>query len=119
MSEDETHRGAALQPQRLPLGLWLSVIANVLAVCAGSVFLLAPAGARFRGSEPEAGAFSGLLILAVLVGLCGGIPVSVRDLFWRRRWGWGAVGLLLALTPFFVAVLMSNLVGALKGLEFD
>jgi hypothetical protein len=100
------------------VGIWLSAAANVLALGAGAVFLLAEPGARFRGTEPEARAFSILLLLATALGLLAGLPASVYDL-WRRRWLWGAVGVLLALSPWPLALSVSELVAMQKGLIFD
>ncbi len=101
-----------------PVGIWPSAAANALALGAGAVFLLAEPGARFRGMEPEAVAFSLLLLVATALGLLAGLPASVYDLC-RRRWLWGAVGALLALCPWPLALSVSELIAMQKGLLFD
>jgi hypothetical protein len=119
MTDDGQHdvneRSAAPQP----IGIWVSAVANALGICAGAVFLFARAGARFRGMEPEAQAFAGILGMAVALGLLAGLPASLYDVFWRRCRLWGSAGALLSLTPWPVALLVSELVAEQKGILFD
>lgn len=102
-----------------PIGIWVSAAANTLGVCAGAVFLFARAGSRFRGMEPEAQVFVLILGMAVALGLLGGLPASLYDVFWRRCRLWGSAGALLSLTPWPVALLVSELVAEQKGISFD
>jgi hypothetical protein len=119
MSDDGQQRGDTSRAAGPPLGIWVSVAANVLGLCAGAVFLFAEPGGRARGTEPEARAFVVLGLLAAALGLFAGLPVSLFDLFCQRHRLWGSVGTLLALTPGVVAHLVSELVAAHKGILFD
>lgn len=104
---------------RQPFGLWFSLAANTIGLCAGAVFLFAKQGDRFRGMEPGAMLFIVLGLLAAAIGILAGLPVSLYDLFWRRYWLWGSVGALLALAPLIVAHFVSELIAAQKGLFFE
>ena len=101
-----------------PVGIWISLAANIVGLCAGAVFLLASPGDRFRGMEPEAAGFTVLCTLGILVGLAGG-TASLYDLLRRGLRLWGAMGTLLAFTPLPVALLVSDAVREFKGLIFD
>ena len=102
-----------------PIGVWLSGAANVVGAAAGAVFLFAARGTRFGGMEPESGAFTGLCLLAVLLGVLVGLPASLYDFHRRRQRLWGAVGVLLALTPWATASLVAALIAEHRGLLFD
>src|SRR5690349_15307193 len=99
MSDDDLSWGGVPDAAPWPVGIWFSAIANALGACAAAVFLTAGPGARFRGMEPQVGSFLALALLAASVGLFFGLPLSLYDLFGRRRPWWGGLGTLLALTP--------------------
>jgi hypothetical protein len=99
--------------------VWLSGVANVVGLAAGAVFLFAAPGARLGGMEPQASAFTGLCLLAVLLGVLVGLPASLYDFSRRRQRLWGAVGVLLALTPWLTASVVAALIAEQRGLIFD
>lgn len=102
-----------------PVGIWLSLAANLLGLCVGAVFLLSAPGSRFRGMESEARAFVSLLMLAVPLGLFAGLPLSLYDYSWRHKRLWGSVGALLAFTPLPVALAISDLIAEQRDLLFE
>jgi hypothetical protein len=104
--------------KKYSLGFWLSSFANFIAVCGGAIFLLAGPGARFRGMEPEAIGFLILTLSAVVLGLCA-IPFAFVDCFRKRFRISGLVGMVLALTPYFAARGMAELVGMFLGINYD
>ena len=53
------------------------------------------------------------------VGMAYGLPLALYDLYWRRCRLWGSVAALSALTPWGVALLVSQFVADQKGIVFD
>lgn len=119
MSDDGQERIDTHTQTCQPIGIWVSAAANALGTIAGAVYLFAPAGSRIRGMEPEAQLFVILVMLAAAFGLFAGLPASLYDIFWQRRRLWGCVGALLSLTPWQVALFVSELIAEQKGIFFD
>jgi hypothetical protein len=100
-------------------GIWWSLIANGIAAFGGGIFFLTEPNARFRGMEPEAVFFVASTLFGALIGLFAGLPLSIRDLFWRRFRVWGIVGAALAFTPVLTAGFVSELAAWQLNLIWD
>ncbi|MCR9118624.1 MAG: hypothetical protein NXI22_16940 [bacterium] len=104
--------------RRVAPSVWVGICTNALAFAAGAVFFTSAYGARFRGMEPEAMVFISLGLFAAASGLIVGIPVSIYDLI-RKRWICAPIGFILAFTPFFVAIYVSELARITLKLTWD
>lgn len=94
------------------------IAANILAIIAGTLFLLVKPGARFRGMEPEAQVSVLLCILAVALGLFWTLPLACCTL-WQKRFVPGVLAVGLSLSPWWAWTMMLVLAERINAVEFD
>ena len=111
--------GRAQQGKCCPQSLVLGSVANVAAFAAGAVFMLAEPGSRFRGMEPQAIAFICLGGMSILMGLFLVLPIALLELYRGECVRRSSLAVLLALTPWPLATVISQIIGEILGLNFD
>ena len=115
---DRDHTVTVSWWRRVAPSIWIGFCTNTLGFAAGAVFFTSAHGVRFRGMEPEAMVFISLGLFAAAVGLVAGIPLSIYDLI-RKRWICAPIGFILAFTPFFVAIFVSELARVALKLTYE